>query len=415
MQDNNVVIISNNKLVAEQLISKIVLLRSIDSIAVVDYKNALSLLQKQIPDLILIYTSDNENTDIIKKIKFNESLKNIPIIYIAEIFNQELLLTLFDEGISDFLTLNSNEAQFLIRIMWGLQKRELLKELENKTKILESTGIIDKEFGFYKNEFTERFFKNKIKNIIQNKEQAIFMVLSADISCKNTLPLSFLASVLKKSLRKEDIIGFAPNNRFYIILNKTDKDGVLKVYKKIKENLNETYSVSAAAIQIQNSNFESTERLLKKGLDEAMSKGSSLIFMGEKKDNKTLGLLDKSNLKETNFKMFKQIFLKKIDKIVTPIFFQTQTILQEKLFETKIEQYVNEYESLFLLERETFKSYIKIKYPGYSKINIDVTHTSSKKETKERITLELNELTQIKIEEILQKLIKTFQTNTKEL
>lgn len=415
MQDNNVVIISNNKLVSEQLASKIILLRSIDSIAVFDYENALKSLQEKIPDLILIYSSISDNTNILEQIKFNESLKNVPIIFVAESFSQELLLNLYDNGISDILALNLNETQILMKIMWGLQKRRLLKELETKSEILESIGIIDKDFGFYKASYIEKVFKIKMENIVKSKDDAIFMALSADINCKNILPQSFLASVLKKSLRQEDIIGFAPDNKFYIILNKTDKKGVLKVYDKIKNNLADTYSISAAAMQIQGTNFQVTERLVNKSLTDAIIKGSSLIFIDNKNENKAFSWLDKSNLKETNFKMFQQIFIKKFDKIVTPIFFQMQTILQDKLFETKIEQYVNESESLFLLERSPFKSYIKIKYPGHSKINIDIVNSSSKEETSERMTFDINELTQIKIEEILQKLVKIFQENIKNL
>lgn len=413
MQDNNVVIISNNKLVAEQLAAKIVLLRSIDAIAIFDYENALKSLQEKTPDLILIYSPSNESPDIIKQVKFKQSLKNVPIIFVTDSINQESLFNAFDDGISDFLTLNLNEAQILMKIMWGLQKSQLLKELENKSEILEALGIIDKESGFYKTLFTEKVFKINFENIIKNKQSAIFMALSSDINCKNVLPQSFLASVLKKTLRKGDIIGFGADNKFYIILNKTDKNGVSKAYEKIKNNLGETYSISAAAIQIKEHSFEAIERLVNKSLTNAIIKGSSLIFIDEKSENKAFGWLDKSDLKETNFKMFQQIFMKKFNKIVTPIFFQMQTVLQEKLFETKIEQYVNDSESMFSLEKPPFKSYIKIKYPGHTKINIDVVHSSLKEKTNERITFDINELTQSKLEEVLQKLVITFQENIK--
>lgn len=413
MQDNNVVIISNHKPIAEQLASKIVLLRSVDSIAIFDYENALKSLQEKIPDLILIYSPSNENTEIIQQIKFKQSLRNTPIIFVTDSINEEQLFNAFDIGISDFLTLNLNEGQILMKIMWGLQKSQLLKELENKSKILESLGVTDKESGFYKALFTEKAFKINFENIIKNKETAIFMALSADIHCKNILPQTFLASVLKKSLRKEDIIGFAPDNKFYIILSKTNKEGVLKTYEKIKNNLSDSYSISAAAIQIKDANFEATERLISKSLTNAVIKGSSLIFIDEKNENKALGWLDKSDLKETNFKMFQQIFMKKFNKIVTPIFFQMQTILQDKLFETNVEQYVNESESMFILEKTPFKSYIKIKYPGHTKINIDIVHASLKEKTSERVTFDINELTSNKLEEILQKLVTTFQNNIK--
>lgn len=409
MQENNVVIISNNKPVAEQLASKIVLLRTIDCVGIFDYENALKYLQKNEPDLIIIYAPSNESPDILKQIKFNQSLANVPIIFATDSLNQDLLCIAFDNGISDFMTLNLNETQILMKTMWGLQKRQLLKELKNKSDLLKSLEVIDHESGILTKQYTEKVFRQELQNINQKQENSIFMILSADVSCKNILPQSFLASILKKTLRKEDIIGLAQDNKFYILLKKTDKEGANKVYEKIKNNLSDSYSISASATEITKDKYETTERLLNKGLMDAMMQSSSLVFIDKKQENKAYGWLDKSDLKETNFKMFKQVFMKKIYSTITPVFFQMQTILQDKLFETKIEQHVNESESLFYLEKLPFKSCLKIKYPGYTKINIDVIHLSDKDKNSERTTFDINQLTQASIEEFLNKLIKTFK------
>lgn len=413
LHEDNIVIISNNKIFAEELKAKILLLRAFDSIAIYDYENAVKSLSKKIPNLIFIYSENSDNTGIIKKIKFNESLKHIPIILLVDNFNQEKMINAFDDGIDDFTISDISEAQILMRLMWGLQKNQLLKELKTQSQILESIGAIDKDSGFYKSEFTKKIFKSKFEELAANKSNAVFMTLCADISCKNILPQSFLASILKKSIRREDIVGFAPDNKFYIILNKTDKNGAIKVYEKIKNSLIDTYSVSAAATRIKNDDFEKAERFINKNLTDALIKGSSLIFADEE-STKGFGWLDRQDLKETNFKMFQQIFVKKFAKIVTPVFFQMQTILQDKLFETKVEQLVNESETIFSIEKLPYKSYIKIKYPGYTKINIDIVHISNKDKTTERITFDLNELTQLKLEEILQELVKKFQENIKE-
>lgn len=413
LHEDNIVIISNNKIVAEELKAKIILLRAFDSVIIYDYENAVKSLSKNIPNLIFTYSENNDDTDIIKKIKFNESLKNVPLILVIDNFNQEKMLNAFDDGIDDFIISDINEAQILMRLMWGFQKSQLIKELKTKSEILESIGAIDKDSGFYKSEFTKKIFKSKFEEITTNKDNAVFMSLSADISCKNILPQSFLASIIKKSIRKEDIIGYASDNKFYFILNKTDKNGAIKVYEKIKNSLIDTYSVSAAATRIRNDDFEKVERLINKNLSDALIKGASLIF-AEERPSKGFGWLDKQDLKETNFKMFQQMFLKKFAKIVTPVFFQMQTVLQDKLFETKVEQVVNESESIFSLEKLPYKSYITIKYPGYTKINIDIIHISQKDKTTERITFDLNELTQFKLEEILQKLVKKFQENIKQ-
>lgn len=412
MQHNNIIIISNNKLTAEKLASKILLLRAVDSIGIMDYVEAPSKLKEQIPDLILLHCEKSDDIEIINKIKENKPINFSPIIFVPDSINQDTICKAFDYGISDYMTLDYDDAQILMKIMWGVQKKQLLNDLKKKNEILISLDVLDKDSKLYTKQHTEKAFKVEFENIVTSEKTSFFMAIAPDICCKNILSSTFLASILKKCLRTSDIIGFAPDNKFYIILNNTEEEGAEKVYNKINESFLDAYSISAAATKIMDSDFYTTERLVNKALGEALIQKSSLIFVDESINKKEISWIDKSELKERNFKMFKQTFIKKFDKIITPIFFQMQTILKDKLFETKVEQHVNEAESVFSLEKQSYKMTIKIKYPGYSKINIDITEDYPEGKLNERITLETYELTTSKLDEIMQKAVSKFQRST---
>lgn len=409
MQDSNIIIISNDKIKAELLASKILFLRTLDSVGIYNFNEAIVKLKTHLPDLLILQSSKMEDIEIVKTITANKPLNFPPIIFVPEIINQDVLCKAYDYGISDYFTLDYDDAQILMKIMWGVQKKQLLNDLQKKNNILISLDVLDKESNFYTKQHSEKAFKAEFTSIVDSAKDAIFMSLTADISCKNILTQTFLASLLKKQLRKSDIIGFAPDNKFYIIFNDTDEEGVRTIFKKINESFLDAYTISAAAAKIKDSDFITTERLVNKALSEALIQKNSLIIIDENINKKDVSWIDKSDLKDKNFKMFKQTFMKKIDKTITPAFFQMQTVLKDKLFETTIEQYVNDTESVFSLQKSDYKMIIRIKYPGYSKINVDIIEDYPDDKNSERITLEPQELTPIMLDDIMLRATSKFQ------
>ena len=114
-----------------------------------------------------------------------------------------------------------------------------------------------------------------------------------------------------------------------------------------------------------------------------------------------------------NFKLHKENFVKKLEAILSPLFYQTQKRNEEKLFETKITQSVNEEKSWFKLENENGKSSFEISCPGFTKINIQVIHDIKDSEMKaEKLYIERDELTEEKIDYLLNSFIKDFQNYT---
>ena len=72
MIDDNILLITEDENVAENVLSKLVLLRESDSIAVCDYKMALKTLQMPSVSIVIVHTKESNE----KTLKFIESIKS---------------------------------------------------------------------------------------------------------------------------------------------------------------------------------------------------------------------------------------------------------------------------------------------------------------------------------------------------
>lgn len=407
MKDLSIIIISDSQ--TRNIDSNIPLLRNIDSMEYFSHDEFFSQINNLQAQIILIQTKNIEQTYLISQINKNHNFENTPIIAFNNSFTEEMLISIFDNGGTDYFLLNQSDTEILIKIMWGLKDKKKNYELELKNKILSDLNVIEPNSEFY----TKQYYKQAMKNELDKQNSSYIIAISADIKYKNVLPVSYLAAVTKNSIRSTDVGCFAQDNKIYVILHKSNEVSANKIYEKISDQLGENYSISAAFINFEGNNIDFIEKELNKTLSNALVVGNTILFSTE---NKTIEStwLDKKDLKDANFKLFKQKFMDKFNKIVMPVFFQKQTILQQRLFETAIEQYINDKESLFSLEKSPVKSYILIKYPGFLKINFDIINTIGDKKTGERITLDISELSTGKVEEILEKLVTDFKENCKD-
>ncbi|MDD3237685.1 MAG: hypothetical protein PHV37_06250 [Candidatus Gastranaerophilales bacterium] len=408
--NNNLIVISDSKKIADDFINKIVLLRKTDKILHIDFNTAINEPEKINGELLFTFLEDKENLIELQTLLFNERIKQCSVVALTNSYDEDILLDAFEMGVDDFITLNSQQSEILIRVMQNIKKAKLKNRLERKNEILFEENVLDKDTNFFSIEHTPKIFSRLFKKYAQENIKADFMILSADIKHKNALPVSLLASAIKKSIREDDIVGLGENGKFKLILENTTTTGAQSVFNKIKENISSFYTISAVATNITDNDYIAAENYLSKALLTALSKEDSYLYFDREKTRKIAGMIDKTDLKETNYKVLKNIFLKKYNAIVTPVFFQAQATLQDKLFEANIEQAVSETESYFIIKGKDVISKLTLKHPGFAKINADITHKTPFKETKTRITIDLNELSNEKIEGIIEKMLNDFQS-----
>lgn len=411
MIENGIFIVSDNQMFIDSLKEKIVLLREIDNVLFSNYKNAIKFLNENNINLIL---TDGENPEItkdfIKDLKANIRYKNTQIITFMDFYNDEFALELFDIGINDFILKSASDSEILMRLVWSIQNFEKKQIYENNQNLLYSLGVIeDQNSGIYSPKYCKQVFENEIKNKFKQGEFASLMMIAPDINCRQKLSVNLLGTIIKKTIRNADILGYAGNYKFYLLLPKTKVKGIFIVYEKIKNALNEEYSISVGATELKSDNFSEVDACVNKALDEALGISDSIIIANNISTKpQTENWLEKINSNQKNFKLFKQTFMKKLKNVITPTFYQMQKLYEEKLFETQINQYSNETQSVFELKNDDFISVLKITYPGFSKINIDIDHGFSK-EPLQRTSLDLNKLSDDTLSKMLEKFIREYR------
>lgn len=414
--ESNIILVTNDEDVVSILKPKLVLLREIDNILVSNYTDAVKNIEKVFPDTILIYC-DKEKEDclkLIKTIKSNERFKNTSILLVIRNYEQDFVLSAYDENISDYFNLNTNDVEILMRTLWCLKENAYLTTLQNQNSLLESLGVVDKSTDFYTNEYCDKVFENQFKNLNQMKSDGILMLVSASEESKTKLNPLLLAKAIKSSIRNSDIVVKSTANRFYILLVETQLKGAFCVWDKIKQALGQQYSIVAGISSIEDKTFDELKNELLSALVEASSLNQDLVIVNEKEKSSSAEWLDKINTTQKNFKLFKQAFNKKLEKVITPTFFQMQKLYEEKLFKTQIEQYSNSTLSAFILKSGNNISELKITYPGFSKINIDIIHQGLDSPENQHISLDLTEIDESKLTKILEDFIVEFKDREKE-
>ena len=407
--ENNILLVTDNSIVSDLIKNKLLLLRNIDKFSAAKYEKAFSVIKKEKPCIVFYYLDkgkkrETEFINFINKIHQNEDLIQCQIIPVFSKQNDDMLCNAFELGISDFINIKSTDTEFTLRVLWALQKKEMQKNIETKKQILAQLDIVDTENGLYT--------KNYINKIIKTKSEhakGAFAAVAPDVNTRNILSPKHLASIIKKNIRATDIIGFSNDFKLYLWLDKTKAKDTTTIFSKIKNELPKNCTISAGIVEINDTPFEEAEKQANKFLAKALLKGNSFLVARTHPVSETVTPKQQKPIIK-NFKLFKQAFHKKIECIVAPLFYQTQKRIEEKLFKTSIQYKTEENECYFMLENEEKKSIFELSYPGYTKINIDISHEKEYENiSNKRLSLDISEMTTTKLGALLDCFIKEFQ------
>ncbi len=402
---NNIILICNDEKISEEIKNKILLLRNKDNFFQIKEENCFEIIKEKKPVLILYHCPINNESllDITNKVKQNQELKDCSIIAVFDEIDENILCTAFEKGLTDFLLTSSTDSEYTIRTIWCLQKREISYESESKKEILSQLKILDKKNHVYTENYTYTILKEESK-----KEWGTFVVLAPDINVRSKISPDSLMGIIKRNVRSCDILGFASDFKIYLWFKQTEKDNVLKVLEKIKKVLTSNFTISAGYIETKNIAFDKAEEMANNALSKALLKGNSFIYAKEPK-KKEINL----DVNVKNFKVHKENLIKKLENILSPLFYQTQKRIEEKLFESKVTQVVEEEKSFFKLENEKGTSVFTVSCPGYTKINIEIIHDIKDSDLKaEKLFVDKEEISEEKIEYLLDSFIKNFQNYT---
>lgn len=402
--ENSVFFITKSDKAAAFVKEKLLFSRAADKFVHIGYENCYETVKAHRPQVIFydIRYNQSEFFEFLKKVKATPSLDCSSVILIFEKVDEELLCSAYENGISDFITFSASDSEFTVRVLWAFRRKGSIQAARKKTQILSNLKIIDKKTGIYTKNYTYTILKEESK-----KSSGTLAVTAPDIASRTNLTPEVLARIVKKCLRKTDILGFSGDFKLYIWFPDTNADTVVKILRKIERKLPENASISAGIYQ--SSSFEQMEENANKALSDALLKENSFVVYTGIKPEKN----QQTHSSYKNFKSFKQNFLKKYESEVSPVFYRTQKIIEEKLFETVVNQKINENESVFSLKNKNCESVFCVTYPGYTTINIDMTHDTGFETKRSRTNFSLKDLDGDRIGAVLDDFIKEFQILSK--
>jgi len=396
----NILLVSNDEKSAQTVVKKLIFLRRDDNITIVNYENALD--EYSFANIVLVQEDNDfiKTANLIKEIRENSS---VGIIYLANSYNAENILLAADNGADDFILQSADNFELVLRIVNNLRYDSYKFSAQRYLKILENMKITDSVTTLYSYEN----LKLVIESIIDNEsiKSGMFMAISPSKKDKINFSTEEFAKVLIKSVRKGDILSNGKGISFYILLPETDMNDAITVLNKIEENYG--YELRAGITSITNKSFDIFEKNAIKSMSEAIATENSYVYFEDEKQDTLDEWIDVP--KQKNYKIYRQMFNKKLEKVISPVFYRLQKTYEEKLFDTVIEQYVTNDQCVFSLKNKNASSVLRIVYPGFTKIIVSIVHEGLDSPENKEIQLQLSKVTQSELVVLIEDFIKEFR------
>lgn len=408
IENNNILLISEDENATELILNKLVLLRDNDKITKCNCKETKKALQNSLYCVVLLYADIKEQELIFKTIKtIKETKPDSEIILIPNDTNTELILKAYDAGIYDYVPIDAESFDFVIKTI-NCYKLRTLKNIEQRNeKFLYQQGVIDEKTNLYKCNYLKDIFIDIADDLrIQN---GIFSILTLNDKNKTKISTNRLAGIIKTTVRGDDIIATARGGKFYLILPNIDLEGTKKLIQKIQAKMGEEFKIHAGMSKIGIQSFETLDKITQDSLKSAIQNDEMTVSLSEVTGMQNGWLEDEDQPRHKDFKLFKVAFTNKMKNVIEPIFFRFQKECETKLTNTQVSQYANNIESVFSLKNETLHSELVIRFNGYAKFKIEINHSGLDSAENTKLEISLSQLTDKELTKLLKQLKQEYK------
>lgn len=408
IENNNILLISEDENATELILNKLVLLRDNDKITKCNYKETKKALQNSLYCVVLLYADIKEQELIFKTIKtIKETKPDSEIILIPNDINTDLILKAYDAGIYDYVPIDAESFDFVIKTI-NCYKLRTLKNIEQRNeKFLYQQGVIDEKTNLYKCNYLKDIFIDIADDLrIQN---GIFSILTLNDKNKTKISTNRLAGIIKTTVRGDDIIATARGGKFYLILPNIDLEGTKKLIQKIQDKMGEEFKIHAGMSKIGIQSFETLDKLTQDSLKSAIQNDEMTVSLSEVTGMQNGWLEDEDQPRHKDFKLFKVAFTNKMKNVIEPIFFRFQKECETKLTNTQVSQYANNIESVFSLKNETLHSELVIRFNGYAKFKIEINHSGLDSAENTKLEIPQSKLTDKELTKLLKQLKQEYK------
>jgi len=220
-------------------------------LSALDGEFALEIAHDDIPDLILldIMMPTMNGYEVCRRLKENKTTRDIPIIFITAITDEEAIEKAYDVGGVDYIIKPFRPKELLARVKRELELHRYIIELKkskDELKLLASTDSMT-------NLYNRRYFSKTSKHILdlakRNSTDLSIIMFDLDNFKKindiygHTIGDSVIvafANILKTHQRTSDIICRFGGEEFIVLLPETNLKGASVVAEKIRVELEST-------------------------------------------------------------------------------------------------------------------------------------------------------------------------------
>ena len=249
-------------------------------------KQALILLEKEIPDLILldITMPDMDGIEVCRKIKEQKFISHIPVIFFTACGSVDDKIRGLDKGVHDYITKPIEHRELLARIKAVLKVSEHYNEISFKDELT----------GLYNYNFFERYFEYTFN--LAKRYGRMFSLVIIDIDdfknindnyghlCGNFV-LKDISEKLRDVFRKVDIIVRYGGDEFAVVLPETNSEQASNVLARLRNTVREIHL-----------SYEGCD------VEAKSSIGSSTYFEGAETKETVFNIADRNMYEEKNRK-----------------------------------------------------------------------------------------------------------------
>lgn len=351
---------------------------------------------------VLIVNSENAKEKTLNLLKI---FKNTPIIVSAYNDDDVFRRKCYRLGMFDFMPLLTPDAEFRARIIPALSIAGILEKNKQYRNILIKNNVIQSENEVFidYNSILDR----ELEEICAGTKRAIFGAIAPNDKTKFLLQSDLIENIILNNIRKNDILMSYASNKYFLLMFDTDMLAAQKIWNKITSQLPEKIFAGFCTVSNQKRQQLINEALNR--LHEAINLDKDITDKNTSSVN-GLGFITGSGSSYSNFKMFKQDFHKKIEQVITPVFYQIQQKYSGKFSGITLEHGSGDGYGTFYIKGKNIASCFRISSPGFSKINIDITfQRDSTNIDAKRITLEPEELEAGLLEDLLEQFILEYK------
>lgn len=343
---------------------------------------------------VLIMNSENSENKTLELLKL---IKGTPSFVFAYNENTDFKIQVYKSGALGYITMFTSDEELQAKLLPALNVASNLEKNTQYREMLVRNNLLTANNEVFLNYIA--ILDKELEKLSNCSASAVLAAISPNDKTKFLLQPNQIETHILNNIRKNDILMSYAANKYFLLLFDTDIPSAQKIWEKIRHEIPEKIYAGFSTVTPNKKREQLVNEVLNK-LHEAINYDKDYII-----NTKNSNL----QIDSGNFKLYRKEFYKKMQNIITPVFYQVQQKYNNKLFGMIISQSVEEGAAILTIKgREAFGTF-KITMPGLSKINIDIIYQKGANTDSKRINLEPDEFEGGVLEDLLEQFIIEFK------